>query len=174
MNVQSLPTIRPLGLAEIGPLQTLRLEALLRQPEAFRGDFAQEAQMAPETFAKLLLPSPPGVMFGSFADGQLVGMAGLGVPTSATQRHKGRIFGMYVQPLHRNQRHASRLLEAAIAQAGRARLVMLTVSVTTNSPHALRLYAAHGFRSVGTIRRSVKMGSQYFDEQLMQLDLDAA
>ena len=172
MNDVSVTTIRRLGPADTAALQSLRLESLLRHPEAFGSDFALEAQMAPEVFAKLFLPAAPGGMFGAFAGPTLVGMTALGVPAPANQRHKGRIFAVYVQPLHRKHRVASQLLDAVIAQARAARLVLITLSVTVGNAAARRLYVSYGFTPVGIVRRSTRVGSQFYDEEFMTLDLD--
>jgi len=172
MNVQSVASIRALGQADVSQLHSLRLEALMRHPEAFGGDFAREAQMTPDAFAREFLPSAPGAMFGGFAAGQLVGMAGLMVPRSANQRHKGRIFAVYVQPLYRSQRTASRLVDAVIAQARAGRLLTLTVSVTTGNAPAERVYSTRGFHPIGIVRRSLLVGRQFHDETMMQMDLD--
>jgi ribosomal protein S18 acetylase RimI-like enzyme len=174
MNVQSVASIRALGPADVSQLHSLRLEALMRHPEAFGGDFAREAQMTPDAFAREFLPPAPGAMFGGFAAGQLVGMAGLSVPRSANQRHKGRIFAVYVQPLYRSQRTASRLVDALLAHARASRLLTLTISVTAGNAPAERLYTTRGFRPIGTIHRSLMVGRQFFDETMMQLDLDQA
>lgn len=150
----------------------MRLESLLRHPEGFGSDFAIEAQMAPEAFARLFLPAAPGAMFGAYCGTALVGMAGLSVPRVPNQRHKGRIFAVYVQPLHRKRRLATQLIAAAIDQARAARLVLITLSVTVGNAAARRLYAGFGFTSVGIVRRSMKVGNQYYDEETMMLDLD--
>lgn len=172
MNVQSVASIRALGQADVSQLHSLRLEALMRHPEAYGGDFAREAQLTADAFAREFLPPAPGTMMGAFAAGQLVGMAGLMVPRSANLRHKGRVFGVYVQPLYRNQRTASRLVDAVLAHARAARLATLTISVTAGNAPAERLYATRGFHPIGTIHRSLLVGRQFFDETMMQLDLD--
>jgi len=113
-------------------------------------------------------------MFGGFAAGQLVGMAGLTVPRSANQRHKGRVFAVYVQPLYRSQRTASRLVDAVLAHARASRLLTLTVSVTAGNAPAERLYTTRGFHPIGSIHRALLVGRDFFDETMMQLDLDQA
>jgi len=174
MSARPPITVRPLGPDDAGALQGIRLEALMRHPEAYGSSFAHEAQMAPEAFARIFLPTPPGGMFGAFVGDQLAGITGLAVSSMPNQLHKGRIFAVYVQPLHRKSGIAARLLDAAIAHARAAGLLLITLSVTAGNTAAARLYASRSFRQTGLSPRATRVDNRFYDEEAMQLDLDQA
>jgi L-amino acid N-acyltransferase YncA len=79
---------------------------------------------------------------------------------------------MYVAPEHRGTHLGRALLTAAIARASSLdglRHLMLQV-VTANSA-ARGLYVSAGFQSYGVERNGLRVAEQFFDEDLMELDL---
>ncbi len=100
----------------------------------------------------------------------LRGIVGLHIPDSAKQRHKGVIWGMFVQPESRGTGLGSSLLVEVLDHAKRTvEEVCLTV-VATNTA-AIRLYERAGFERYGLERRALKVGVDYHDEVLMALSL---
>ena len=118
------------------------------------------------------LAAPGFTRFGGFADGDLVGLAGLQMRTGAKERHKARLFSMYVDAAHRGSGLAQQLIEAVIAGAREAEALVLQLSVSAGNAPAQRLYRRMGFTVYGVERRSLKVGGQFHDEELMALDLD--
>jgi ribosomal protein S18 acetylase RimI-like enzyme len=76
-----------------------------------------------------------------------------------------------VRPEARARGIGALLLEACIAEARRAGLELLTLSVTAENADAIRLYERHGFVAYGTLRRALKIGSRYHDKLHMALTL---
>jgi len=107
---------------------------------------------------------------GLAATSVLRGMAGLYVSDSAKQRHKGVLWGMFVQPEARGTGLASALVARVLEHAKRTvEEVRLTV-VATNTT-AIRLYERAGFEQYGLERRALKVKDSYHDEVLMALAL---
>ena len=104
--------------------------------------------------------------------GDLVGLAGLQIRTGAKERHKARLFSMYVDAAHRGSGLAQRLIEAVIAGAREAGALVLQLSVAAGNAPAQRLYRRMGFTVYGVERRSLRVGGRFHDEELMALDLD--
>ena len=148
----------------------MRLEALRRHPEVFGSSYEEESQYPLDEFARSI--SPPDLVLGAFVADRLVGIAGLYVPRKLKQRHKGHIFGVYVDGAHRRSGLARNLVEAIIDEARRARLRLVQLSVTVGNAAARRLYESLGFRRYGIERRALLINGVLCDEELMALDLD--
>ena len=163
--------IRALGVADADAFRRVRLDALRLHPDAFGSAYEDEALLDPAQFAERL--SAPGfTRFGGFAGGDLVGLAGLQMRTGAKERHKARLFSMYVDAAHRGSGLAQQLIEAVIAGAREAEALVLQLSVSAGNASAQRLYRRMGFTVYGVERRSLRVGAQFHDEELMALDLD--
>ena len=111
-------------------------------------------------------------MFGAFRGSDLVGVAGFQALTRQKERHKGVLWGMYVQPAARGTGAARRLVEAVIAHA-RSEVELIQLAVVSSNEPAQRLYAAMGFSEYGLEERALKLGEQYFDDVLMVRFLSA-
>jgi ribosomal protein S18 acetylase RimI-like enzyme len=93
-------------------------------------------------------------------------MAGFARQTGPKDRHKGFLWGMFVDPTMRGKGVGAALVAAVCDHAApRVEQVTLTV-VTTNTP-AIALYQAAGFQSYGVEPRALKSPSGYADEMLM-------
>ncbi len=163
------PSIRPLAAADAADFRRLRLDALLRAPEAFGASHAEEAARPLSIFAKRLAPVPPGLVMGAFRERTLIGMAGFLAGASEKSRHRGTLWGVYVAPDERDGGVASALVEAVVAHARRHVLVLQARVVTTNAT-ARRLYERLGFRSYGLETRALCVDGAFYDESLLALD----
>ncbi len=167
MNYQ----VRVLGTADADDYQRIRLAALRLHPEAFGSAYEDEAVLEHAQVVERL--STPGLIrFGGFADGTLVGLAGLALQSGAKQRHNAGLFSMYVDAAHRRSGLAQRLAEAVIAGARDAGARVLHLSVTVGNAPAQRLYRRMGFVVYGLERRALLVDDVFYDEELMALDLD--
>ena len=163
--------IRALGVADADAFRRVRLDALRLHPDAFGSAYEDEALLDRAQFAERLA-APGFTRFGGFADGDLVGLVGLQMRTGAKERHKARLFSMYVDAAHRGSGLAQQLIEAVIAGAREAEALVLQLSVAAGNAPAQRLYRRMGFTVYGVERRSLKVGGRFHDEELMALDLD--
>jgi len=163
--------IRALGVKDADAYRRVRLDALRLHPDAFGSAYEDEAVLDRAQFAERLA-APGFTRFGAIADGDLVGLAGLQMRTGAKERHKARLFSMYVDAAHRSSGLAQRLIEAVIAGAREAEALVLQLSVSAGNAPARRLYRRMGFTVYGVERRSLRVGGHFHDEELMALDLD--
>lgn len=164
--------IRILTRADAAAFRALRLEALRRHPEAF-GVSAEEAATADVAgFAAAMPEQPPDAIFGAWQGAALVGMAGFYALRPAKQRHKGGIWGVYVQPATRGQGLAGRLMAACIDRARTAGLDRLLLTVTLGNAAARALYDRLGFIPYGIERAALRLpDGREIDEELRALDL---
>jgi ribosomal protein S18 acetylase RimI-like enzyme len=141
----------------------IRLEALKLAPEAFSSTFAREDAKPPEWFAARL---DDAAVFGAFAEGNLLGIAGFFAQHGQKQAHKGVLWGMYVRPRARGRGVGRRLVEAVIEHA-RRHVEILQLTVVAGNEPARRLYTDLGFVEYGTEKNALKQGGRYWDEILM-------
>ncbi len=156
---------RRLSGADAEAFQALRLEALEHHPAAFAAAPEEEAGRSLEEVA---LRVDQGAVFGAFVDGRLAGSAGFVQPDRAKKRHKGVLWGVYVQAAVRGQGLGRAVVEQVIAHA-RERVEQLHATVSTTNLAARQLYRQLGFQIYGLEPRGLKVGDQYFDQELLVL-----
>jgi ribosomal protein S18 acetylase RimI-like enzyme len=172
--VNAAPQIRPLGAADLADYKRLRDDMLALHPEAFTSDAESEAAKdAADYLPRLGLDRVEGGQFvlGAWRGRRLVGAIGCERETRLKVRHIGHVIGMMVRPESRGRGIGAMLLESCIAEARRAGLEMLTLTVTAENEAAVRLYQRHRFIAYGTLERALKIGSRYHDKLHMALTL---
>ena len=149
----------------------IRLEALESEPLAF-GKAAEEHRATPvETIALRFRD----VVEGNFHLGAFEGNALIGIGTflremGLKERHKGRIYGVFLTAPYRGQGVGRALLGELLEKAKRdASLEQILLSVGSGQSAAKRLYSSFGFERYGTEPRALKVGSTYVDEDHMIL-----
>lgn len=157
--------------ADLPAYRFVRLEALRHHPEAFLSAYEDEAAEPLDTY-KRMIAAPPSATFGCFVNDTLVGIAGLIVSPRLKLRHKGTIVGVYLRPAHRSHGLARELMEAVIDEARRVGVISLLLDVTVGNEAAQRLYRGLGFQPYGVEERALRIGDDYFDEEMMELRLD--
>jgi RimJ/RimL family protein N-acetyltransferase len=100
----------------------------------------------------------------------LVGVVGLRVADGVKERHKGLLWGMFVQPSARGA-GVGKALVARLIDHATGLVEQIHLTVVASNVAAARLYASAGFEPYGLERRALKVGDQYHDEVLMALPL---
>ncbi|HEX9937562.1 MAG TPA: GNAT family N-acetyltransferase [Longimicrobium sp.] len=155
--------VRRLGPGDAAAYRALRLEGFAAHPLDFRYSPADEAALTlPETEARLAGSFVAGV----FAGGALGAIGGWTRFTGEKLRHKGLLWGMYVQPHLRGTGAADRIVEAIVDDA-RGQVEILLLTVAAPNQRARRLYERWGFTAYGTEPMAVRAGDTYIDEVLM-------
>ncbi|WP_457091677.1 N-acetyltransferase family protein [Microvirga sp. P5_D2] len=167
------PIIRSLSPSDAEAFRELRLKALATSPEAFGSSYEEEAHLPLDTIRSRIPTSGPNAIFGAFAGGQLVGMAGFAVYDRIKVSHKGLMWGVYVQPDQRGHGLGRKLVQSVIEQASR-HVIMLEAAVGLNNDSARRTYHALGFKPYGIERKALKVGDAFYDEELLYLDFSDA
>jgi RimJ/RimL family protein N-acetyltransferase len=108
-------------------------------------------------------------------NGQVVGscvVSRVGPSESSEAAHYG-LLGILVHRDHRGAGVGRALLAHALGQC-RGKFELVRLSVFSVNVRARKLYEEFGFRYIGTVPRHVRRDGEYFDEDLMVLDLGQA
>jgi ribosomal protein S18 acetylase RimI-like enzyme len=164
--------IRPLTRADVSAFQVIRRERLEREPRAFAESLTEHDSTPVEAIARRLeSSSPDNFVIGAFAPGgHLVGMSGFARNPREKSRHKGLIWGVYVQPTWRNHGVArAMLLELIKRVKANAGIEKILLTVSADQTSAKRLYGSLGFEVFGQEKHALKVDGRFVDEDLMVL-----
>ncbi len=150
-----------------------RQESLEREPDAFGSSVEDHLKLTRDEIARRLTGDPANnFVFGAFVEGRLLGTAGFVRQPELKQRHKGRVWGVYLSAEVRGQGVGRKLMRAVLDRADKIEgLEQILISVATTQAAAIALYRSLGFTSWGTEVKALKIGNRYLDEEYMVLRL---
>lgn len=167
--------LRVLTEADAEEFWRFRLLALEESPQAF-AESADELRSSSVdvTVQRLRASNEDNFVLGAFVESRLVGTVGFFRYQGAKLSHKGRIWGVHVDPAFRRQGIAEAMIEAVLTKVRKAhRVRQVSLTVATTQVAAMALYDAAGFKVFGVEPQSLRVGHEYVDEQHRVLILDS-
>ena len=168
-------SIRTLTEDDAEDFRRLRLRALKEHPEAFGSSYEAESTLPLQVVADRLRQSsdsPDDFTLGAHRQSELVGMVGFFRQRNEKERHKGSIWGMYVQSEEQGKGVGRALLTQAVE---RARLLtgleQVGLAVVARNKRARSLYVSLGFETYGVEPNALVVDGEHLDEELMVLRL---
>jgi ribosomal protein S18 acetylase RimI-like enzyme len=152
--------------------KALRLKAIVSDPFALWPTYEEEAALTQAQIRERIEPGPNQIVFGAFDVGRLVGIAGLKREKLEQIAHRATVWGVAVDPDHREQGIAKKLLQRLIAHARDQGVLQIQLAVAVENRPAQALYRSLGFKSFGVEPRAMRVGTRFYDEEHMVLRLD--
>lgn len=162
-------SIRMLDGNDAENFQRLRLHGLQTAPEAFGSSYEDEIGVAIDDLRQRL-DARPNAVFGAFAGDELVGVAGFAGNTKTKQKHKGLLWGVFVDPQWRGHNLGKRLTLAVIEHA-RLHVDTLHATVMASNASARALYLGLGFIIFGVEEDALRIDGKSYVDELLRLDL---
>jgi ribosomal protein S18 acetylase RimI-like enzyme len=166
-----VPTeLRLLTSADEQDYKRIRLNALKLEPTAFSSAW-ETAKELPDTFyADRANSRPDSFIIGVFDEHSLVATGGGFVEPDLKRRHIGNVVGMWVEPSHRSQGIARKLIEAIVIELNKLpHVTSIQLTVTAINTHAVALYQDCGFVAWGEEPNALLVDGMYYNELHMLL-----
>lgn len=139
--------IRRLSQDDVAVYQTIRLESLSAEPDAFASRYAQWACFSDVEWRRRLAEPVLAALDGDVP----IGMMALRLNGPIKMAHRAVLTGVYVRADYRGCGMASMLLGAVLSCARSTGIRQIELGVRSDNPAALRFYRRQGFRQVGRI-----------------------
>ncbi|MEH2417237.1 GNAT family N-acetyltransferase [Nostoc sp.] len=164
--------IRKLTKYDAEDYRQIRLEALYKNPDSFGTTYHEEEIKTLEQFRDRIPVDNNNFILGCSEDKELIGIVALQQESRIKLRHKAYISSMYVQQEYRGKGIGKLLLNELIERAKAINEVeILLLDIVKSNFLAKQLYLSLGFQIYGIEKMAYKFNNQYFDLELMGLQI---
>jgi ribosomal protein S18 acetylase RimI-like enzyme len=164
-------TIRKLGSSDYDAFYAMRihmLESSTKNYTAGAGDWKNASKEQVMAYLQESEKGSDNFVLGAFQD-ELVGMIGFRRETRATIRHKGSIWGFFVNPKFEEDEVEEALLKEVIKVVSTYDdFEYIRTVQNTSSQEKLAMFLSVGFKQYGLEERSMKVGDEYFDQTYLK------
>ncbi|WP_157800375.1 GNAT family N-acetyltransferase [Sporolactobacillus pectinivorans] len=157
----------PLTENDAAAYRNLRLEALMKSPEAFASEYPVEVQYSLSDFEERL-SRDHAITIGAFDGKSLIGIVTLVKEILPKMRHRATLEAVYVKPEYRGRRISRQMIEKLTEIAKDEGIVKkFYLYVMVSNEHAISAYEKMGFSIYGEDKEAMWEGDHYVDEYLM-------
>ena len=165
--------LKLLTTADAQDYKRVRLNGLKLAPTAFTSAW-ETAKELPDAFYEDRTKSrPDSFIIGAFDEHALVATGGGYVEPDNHRRHVAHVVGMWVEPSHRSQGLARKLIAAVVVELNKlTHVTSIQLTVTASNTHAVSLYQDCGFVAWGEEPNALLVDGVYFNDLHMALTKD--
>ena len=145
---------------------------LKEEPTAFTSSWGEEVEKS-ERHWKERMYSPLYRMYCAVRGEHVCGMSGCRFEAKAKKHHKATLIAVYVEPEHRGQGVARKLIEASLLAAFEApHVTSVKLSVTSDNAQAIGLYEGLGFEKWGEEPHALSINGTFYANTYMELRVE--
>ncbi|MFC5470891.1 GNAT family N-acetyltransferase [Cohnella suwonensis] len=160
--------IRQLVVSDVVNYWNLRLKALSEHPDVFGASYEEVKDTPIESVKERFSSTEENFILGAFKGEELIGMVGFRREQLIKMKHKGIIWGMYVNSNFQGKGIGKELVIELIRKAKQLKeLEQINLFVVDRNQRAKALYESIGFKSFGKEINAMKVGDNYLNEELM-------
>lgn len=149
----------------------MKLKSLLTDPIAFAATFEQAAIYSDEAW-KQKLTKPGSIWLFAKCEGKFVGMIRGYIKNSGEESGIATITGVYVDPIYRGNGIGKLLMNKILEEIKEYKeIIKVKIWVSETQKPATKLYKSFGFKFIGKNKNEVFLDGQYFDELIMEKEL---
>jgi RimJ/RimL family protein N-acetyltransferase len=163
-------TVRRLTPEDAALWRDVRLRMLEAEPQNFGASRDSWVDRPLSDWANMLRRNAVVV---SMAGERAVGAMGLWPQDEPTTRHRGILFGVWLDPGFRGTGRAADMLSEIVAVAKERGIAQIELNVHDENARARSFYERHLFAAYGHLPRAVRYDGEYSDDVLMVRMLDA-
>lgn len=163
---------RSISADDAEAFSALRRKVVQDNPVPMGLTYEEELTRSLDSFRAQLSFTPPNVMFGSFADNDLIATAAVGYTSKfPSSRHKMLMWGVFTSPEYRRCGLSHHLVEKAIRHAFSNDVTRINLQVYVPNEPAIALYKSFGFEEYGMEPEAINIHGRYYDGIHMSLEI---
>lgn len=167
-----MSTIRKAELKDYSAIKNLMLIALKEDPTAFSVSFEEYEPNSEYWWMGYINPfltSPYQEMFLSFDGDNLEGMVGITYDNKQRKKHIASFVWFYVDKKKRGKGIGKALINKAMEVLSKNKeITKLSLLVVATQNKAIEIYKKNGFEINGTLKKELKIASEFFDVLMME------
>ncbi|MFS8130604.1 MAG: N-acetyltransferase family protein [Candidatus Dojkabacteria bacterium] len=167
-----MSTIRKAELKDYSAIKNLMLIGLKEDPTAFSVSFEEYEPNSEYWWMGYINPFLTSVfqeMYLSFDGANLEGMVGITYDNKQRKKHIANFVWFYVEKSHRGKGIGRALIDKALeVLSTKKEITKLSLLVVATQEKAIEIYKKNGFEINGTLKKELKISSEFFDVLIME------
>lgn len=167
-----MSTIRKAELKDYALVKNMMLVGLKEDPTAFSvslGEYENNSEYWWMGYINPFLTNNYQEMYLSMDGEKLEGMIGITYDSKQRKKHIASFVWFYVEKSHRGNGIGKALMDKALdVLSNNNQIEKLSLLVVASQEKAIEIYKKHGFEIGGTLKKELKISSEFFDVLIME------